>query len=469
MLPSLEDAIRRVLITLQLPALLIPLLLCCLAAPALAQEAGPAVSESTEHLEGELAYGFLLDLLPSPFFKIVFLRIQLWQWIGLLLMSLVAYLVSLVVVSVVTRSLRGLVERTKTAVDDELLAGSRHPTRFLFTVIFFSIGSRLLLLSPEALETLYDLERGLFIAAGCWILFWVVNAYSRVLTIRLAEEQRKATLSLVVMGRRAMKVALLGLALITILHNIGFQVTSLIAGLGIGGLALALASQKTLENLLGGVMVVADQPVRVGDFCKFGDKMGTVEDLGIRSTRIRTLDRTVISVPNAEFSALQIENFGVRDRVRLITTIGLRYETSPDQLRWVLAELRRLLISHPMVSNDPARIRFIGFGSCSLDLEVFAYVLTADWNEFLAVREDIFLRIMDVVAKSGTGFAFPSQTAYLGKDSGLDAEKTAAAEAEVAQWRTERRVPFPAMSEGEIAGITDTLKWPPEDGVVSSD
>jgi MscS family membrane protein len=439
----------------------------------LAQESGAAaeknadqeaLSERTDHLEGEVGYEALTDLLPSHLFDIVFLRIQLWQWIGLLLAAVFAYLVSMIVVSLIRRALRGLVERTETTFDDELLAGSRRPARFLLTVILFSAGSRVLLLSPPAVETLNGLVKGLFVAAACWVLFWVVNAYSGMLTARLIEEQRKATLSLVVAGRRGLKVTLLVLALLTILHNLGFEVTSLLAGLGIGGVAIALASQKTLENLLGGVMVVADQPVRVGDFCRFGDKMGTVEDVGIRSTRIRTLDRTVISVPNAEFSALQVENFGVRDRIRLITTIGLRYETSPDQLRWIIAELRRLLISHAKLSNDPARVRFVSFGAYSLDLEIFAYVMTSDWNEFLAVREDLYLRIMDIVERSGSGFAFPSQTAYLGKDDGLDAERTKAAEREVETWRKDGRLPFPVMSENEITEITDTLAWPPEEG-----
>jgi MscS family membrane protein len=194
-----------------------------------------------------------------------------------------------------------------------------------------------------------------------------------------------------------------------------------------------------------------------------------VEDVGIRSTRIRTLDRTVITVPNGEFSSLQIENFGVRDRIRLITTIGLRYETSPDQLRWVIAGLRRLLVSHPMVATDTVRVRFMGFGDFSLDLEVLAYVMTADWAEFLGIQEDIYLRTMDIVEQSGTGFAFPSQTAYLGKDDGLNTEKTKAVEGDVAKWRQEGRMPFPAMSESEIAEINDTIVWPPEDGVVSSD
>jgi len=438
---SLEAlTVRRAAATILLSLLIIPFLLCGLAHPALAQETGEAVTESAAHPESEPAYGFLAHRLPSPFFDIVFLRIQLWQWAGLLLVALFAYLVSVFVVALVRRSLRGFVTRTSTTFDDELLNDGRRPARFLLTVLLFSAGSRALLLSPPALKTLGGLEKGLGVAAACWVLFWVVNSYSKVLGRRLVEEDRKAALSMVTLGRRALKVALLALALVTVLHNLGFEVASLLAGLGIGGLAIALASQKTLENLLGGVMIVADRPVRVGDFCKFGDKMGTVEDVGIRSTRIRTPDRTVVSVPNAQFSSLQVENFGVRDRIRLLTTIGLRYETSPDQLRWVLARLRDLLVAHEMVATETARVRFVGFSESSLDLEIFAYLDTADWNEFLAAREDLYLQMMDIVEQSGTGMAFPSQTSYIGRDSGLDAEKTKAAEAEVAKWRDEGKL-----------------------------
>jgi MscS family membrane protein len=206
---------------------------------------------------------------------------------------------------------------------------------------------------------------------------------------------------------------------------------------------------------------VADQPVRVGDFCKFGDKVGTIEDIGLRSTRVRTLDRTVVSIPNAEFAQIQLENYAKRDRIRLLCMLGLRYETSPDQLRHVLAGLRRLLLAHPKVLPDPARVRFVGFGAYSLDLEVVAYIATSDWSEFLEIREDIFLRMMDTVGESGTGFAFPSQTTYLSRDGGLDPERTRKAEDEVEVWRQDSRLPFPHFGEATISELDGTLDYPP--------
>jgi MscS family membrane protein len=148
--------------------------------------------------------------------------------------------------------------------------------------------------------------------------------------------------------------------------------------------------------------------------------MGTVEDVGLRSTRIRTLERTVVSVPNGHLAAIEIENFAERDRFRLFATIGVRYETSQDQIRGLVGRIRESLAAHPKVIPDPLRVRFAGFGTSSLDIEIHTYVGTRDVEEFHAIREELFLRIMDLVAETGTSFAFPSQTLYLGRDRGLD-------------------------------------------------
>ena len=253
--------------------------------------------------------------------------------------------------------------------------------------------------------------------------------------------------------------------LAVVLHaagTLGLSVTPIIAGLGVGGLAVALAIRPTLENMIGGFVLFADKPVRVGEFCSFGDKMGTVEEIGLRSTRLRGLDRTVITVPNADFAQMQIVNFTRRDMNLFQCQIGLRYETTPDQLRYVAAKIRKLLIRHDKVSADPARVRFGEFGSSAYVLDVFAFVRAADWNEFMAIKEDLNLRIVEIVRDSGTSFAFPSQTVYLTRDAGVDAARGAATEAEVRHWREEQRLPFPDYDFAERAEMEDTLPFPPE-------
>jgi MscS family membrane protein len=244
-------------------------------------------------------------------------------------------------------------------------------------------------------------------------------------------------------------------------QELGLPVVGVVAGLGVGGLAVALAIRPTLENLIGGMILFIDKPVRVGDFCSFGDQMGTVEYIGVRSTQIRALDRTLISVPNATFADMEIINWAKCDRMLIQRTIGLRYETESDQLRYVLVNLREMFHSHPKIDRDTVRVRFESHGASSLDIQIRVYTLTREWNEFYAVQEDVLLRVDDIVKESGTGFAFPSQTVYLGRDGGLDKERSEAAKQQVESWRRSGRLPFPSLPTSKIEQLADTLDYPP--------
>ena len=192
-------------------------------------------------------------------------------------------------------------------------------------------------------------------------------------------------------------------------RDLGIPVFGVIAGLGVGGLAVALAAQNTLGNLLGSLNLFADRPLRVGDVCQYGDKVGTVEQIGIRSTRIRGVDRTVTTMPNADLAQMPITNFSRRDRILFQKRLDLRYETTPDQLRLLLIKLREMLLAHPRVSEDPARVRLVDLASSSIQVEIFAYVSTRDWNDFLEVQQDLLLRIIELVNTIAAGFAFPSR------------------------------------------------------------
>jgi len=245
-------------------------------------------------------------------------------------------------------------------------------------------------------------------------------------------------------------------------HKLGLPVLGLVAGLGVGGLAIALAIRPTLENLIGGVILFMDKPVRVGDFCSFGDKTGTVENIGIRSTQVRALDRTLISIPNSTFADMDIINWAECDRMLIHTTIGLRYETGPDQLRYLLAKLREMFYAHPRIDRDTVRVRFAAYGASSLDVDVRVYALTREWNDFYAIREDVFLRVNEIVGESGTSFAFPSQTLYMGRDHGLDMDRSDAVKQQVKSWRRSGRLPFPNLPTSKVEQLADTLDYPPQ-------
>jgi MscS family membrane protein len=412
-------------------------------------------------LYAEFGYGPLGEWLPAPFFELRLFEVQLWQWLGLMVAVFLAWVLSWFAATGVVRTLRPLVARSATTFDDRLLAITVGPLRLLAATLLFALSTLLLDLSVPAQRFFAGAERMLVFVAVLWLLLRLVDVFSEWTSARLLQRGQVALNTMLPVGRRVAKVVLGSLAFIALLQNLGFNVTGLIAGLGVGGLALALAAQKTLENLFGGISVIADQPVRVGDFCRFGDKVGIVEDIGLRSTRVRTLDRTVVTIPNAEFAQTQLENFAKRDRIWYHPSLGLRYETTPDQIRYILVEIRKLLYAHPRVEPDPARIRFAGFGAYSLDLDIFAYVRATDYGEYLEVAEDLNLRIMDIVERAGSGFAFPSQTLYVEQGEGLDAEKARAAQAEVETWREKRELMLPKFPREEIERLAATLDYPP--------
>jgi MscS family membrane protein len=310
-----------------------------------------------------------------------------------------------------------------------------------------------------------DMATILINAAAIWLFWLVILAFfERIVQAKdIQEESFDAHLwrigastigtlvSVVIIGNAA--------------QNLGLPLYSVVAGLGIGGLAVALAIRPTLENLIGGIMLYLDQPVRIGDFCSFGDKTGTVESIGVRTSKIRALDRTLISIPNSALADMQLINWAKCDRMLITTTIGLRYETENDQLRYVLVKFREMLHAHPKIDSETVRVRFVDFGQSSLDIVVRIYALTRDFNEYYAIREDVLLRMSEIVKNSGSGFAFPSQTLYMGRDDGLNVERGKTAAKEVASWRRAGKLPFPRLDPDRIEQLKDTLDYPPRGSV----
>jgi MscS family membrane protein len=252
---------------------------------------------------------------------------------------------------------------------------------------------------------------------------------------------------------RCVGIASVILIIFHVSNRLGAPLYSLVAGLGVGGIAIALAAQNTIENFIGSLNLFADSPVRVGDFCRYGEdptmewqRVGTVESIGLRSTRLRGLDQSLTTIPNGEFSRLHIVNYTMRKSQLLLSVLGLRYETTSQQLCVVLVELRRMLVTHPRVLDEEPRVRFIGFGDYSLDIEIRVDIDAVDFTLFRNIREDIFLRTMDIVKKAGTSFAFPSQTVYYTRDRGLDSELQQVAAEQVLDWcdnEDNEDLPFP--------------------------
>jgi len=413
----------------------------------------PAAAEEMRGFDPEKYY-------PRILIDNTILSIPLWRWISTILLLALAVILGRLLTRALVPLLRPLLRRMTGEEDDRVLVVIKAPIR----MIMFSVAIRLLASTSKVIEIRQFWTR-VSIIVGIIGLAWLAIKSNDILTeFGLRSLRRRAMpgkIAVLTLVRRLFRATVVVVTVLVLLHRAGADLTAILTGLGIGGLAFALAAQKTLENLFGGIMIVSDEPMRVGDFCRVADLMGTVEDIGLRSTRIRTLSRTVIAIPNGQLAMENIENFSLRDKFWLRHMIGVRYETSADQLRYLLAEIRMMLYSHPMVERDGARIRFVGFGGSSLDLEIFAYVKATEMSEFLGIQEDLLLRIMDIVAKAGTGIAFPSQTTYLAKDTPLDSQKTKEAVTQVQKWRERGDLPFPDFRPGQVGTLRDPVEFPP--------
>jgi len=254
----------------------------------------------------------------------------------------------------------------------------------------------------------------LVIVAVAWTLLLLNEAVERSFHHRLHRGGRDEITAMLRLVRRLADALVLAAAGFVMLHYLGVDPTAAMAGLGIGGIAVALAAQKTLENVVGGVSIIVDHAVRVGDFLKLGDTLGTVDSIALRSTRIRTLDRTILSVPNGQIANVNIETLSVRDKFWFHHFVGLRYETTSSQMRTIVDGLRTHLDGHSLVDHsETIRARFVRFGPFSLDVEVFAYLLARDWDTFLETQQQLLLDVMAIVEEAGARLALPSQTLHL--------------------------------------------------------
>jgi MscS family membrane protein len=265
------------------------------------------------------------------------------------------------------------------------------------------------------------------------------------------------------LGERILKSVIFVLGVLAVLGNLGFNMSTALAGLGIGGLAIGFGAQKTIENLFGGISVLGDEVFRVGDVCRFGDRTGVVEDIGLRSTRIRTDERTLVAIPNGTVATIYLENLSSRDKILFKTTLGLRLDSKADHLRFILSEIRKLLYSHPKVETQTVRVRLIDAAGTALSVEVLLYVLTRDFNEFAAVREDLLLRMLDILEESGGALAAPAQTLYLHRDTGPIKEKMEDAVRKMADLRDGKQLPFPDYHANEISSFKGSIEYPPSE------
>ena len=344
------------------------------------------------------------------------LNTPIWRWLALLLAIPIAMAISWTVVALLRGILRVWLRKRTHPLLQNLHDSSRSPTRLIFTVLFHWVAVQFLHF-PLLFREYYQRLAGVLLTAGVsWLIFRLVGQWAERERAKALAGSRARSGSIVLLGQRLLNVVVVIVAIFIILSIVGFNMTTAVAGLGIGSIIIAFAAQKTLENLIGGISILSDEVIRVGEVCRIGEEIGVVEDISLRSTRFRTLDSSELSVPNGQLANMNIENLSRHDRTAFRTTIELQRSSSPEQLRCLLTNISTMLEQDPRVGRNILRVRLTGFGESSIDAEIHCEIMTANFNEFFAIREELLLRVIELIAESGTALALPSRTLYLNRD-----------------------------------------------------
>ena len=347
-------------------------------------------------------------------------NVYLWQWIGLGLAIPVVLLLAWGLGAVLRNLLGRIARHTVNDWDDLLLEHLRGPFRLWAASLAIGPLLSVLQLNARVDGFFTSLTRGLVLLSIFWGLLRIIRlAQDRVANAAWATGQGTQARTLVPLLGNFLRVTLAILALLVALAQFGYPVGTLLAGLGIGGIAVALAAQKTVEHLFGSVSLAADKAFRVGDWVRAGASEGEVERIGLRSTSIRTVDRTVVRIPNGRLADERIETFGERDRILLRTDIDLTYNTTPAQLERIRDALEAALRAHPLLFADVVRVHVVGFTDSAIRINVVSWFLTTDWQEFLRIRHDMLITFMRIISDHGSSFAFPSRTVYHVQQDGV--------------------------------------------------
>jgi MscS family membrane protein len=363
-------------------------------------------------------------LLPDFLISTRIASIALFEWLAVLVGLPFLYLLTVLLGRLLNR-LVDVVHRLLSKKSDVYIPDLLpKPIRLLFLAFFIRWATSKISLPLLARQFWSSTATIIAIAASVWLLINFASWGEEYMGRRLRNRNRTGSTSVLRLTRWIVDLMIICAGVFATLHYFGVNPTAALAGLGVGGIAIAFAAQKTLENVIGGVSLIFDQAVRVGDSLKVGSSQGTVEDIGLRSTRIRTLDRTVVIVPNGQIANMTLENYSSRDKFWFHPLPALSYRTSSTQLGTILEGIRGLLQESPYLETASVRVRFLQFGPSSLDVEIFAYVLAHDWSQFLKIQEFLLLRIMDYVESSGVQFAFPLQTHVVATPTSNDASET---------------------------------------------
>jgi MscS family membrane protein len=361
--------------------------------------------------------------------KTEFWGIAVWVYVAAFASILVGFIAKKIV-DVVFKRLIVASQKTRLAVDDVLLTALSKPAEWAVVICGVSIALTILPIPKEPV----DIERfvgaalnGATVALVIWFAIRLVNSLSDLWAEKASKTDTKLDDQLVPIVRRSSKVFLIVIGVVLVLQNMGYSAGSLLAGLGIGGVAIAMASKDTVSNLFGSLVIFLDKPFQIGDWIEIGDVEGTVEEVGLRTTRVRTFANSLITVPNLQFTTISINNWSRMKKRRIKMTIGVTYSTPRKKVKELIGKIRDIIDKDEKLHSDFYLVNFDNFGPSSLDIFIYCFTVTTNWAEFLNAKQEFMLKIMDCVKDLGIEFAFPTQTVHVeslpGEPRALKAER----------------------------------------------
>ncbi|MCC4920307.1 mechanosensitive ion channel family protein [Flavobacterium chungbukense] len=411
---------------------------------------------------------FLDRVLPNVLIQKKLGNVPIGHWLVVVIMTVASYLLSRLLIFVLAFLIQKIWKKAATEKGEAVIEAFSLPVQMYLTVLLFVAFTQRMGISIVVRQRFSIIIITISIVAFLILLWRMTDFVSMFTRSRMNRRGRISAVSAILFLSRTTKVAIVFIGIIAILGIIGVDVTAGLAALGIGGIALALGAQKTIENFVGSVSLIADQPLRVGDYCRVDDIKGTVESIGMRSTMLRTSARTIVTIPNGQLSASKIENFAHRDRFIFNPIFNFRMETTPDQMRYLLVELRSLLYAHPSILNLTPIVRFTGITNDALKVEITAYIEASSFEVSQEVQEDLLLRMMDIIEKSGTSLAYPSQTLYVARNIPPSSEKAAEVSETVKKWKENNELQLPKFDPKRVEELKNSIKYP-DDGSFNPD
>ena len=312
---------------------------------------------------------------------------------------------------IVIKSIKKITSKTKTDLDDKLVKIFSEPMKFLFIIFGLSV-------FLSILEIKTSFSQNLLKSLFTFVIFWIFYGSIEIIKEPIFKFGKKfgsdLTKEITNFLLKIIKIFVASVGIVSILQIWGINVSAFIASLGLGGLAFALAAKDTAANLFGSLAILADKAIKTGEWIKVNGVEGVVEDIGMRTTKIRTFEKSLITIPNQIIANNPIENFSRRGIRRIKTRIGLDYNTTNEQLSKIIQDIKSMLKSHPEISQDSTTIvNFDRFDDSSLSIFLYYFANTANWKRYLDIKEDTYLKIIEIVEKNGSSFAFPTRSIYL--------------------------------------------------------